>query len=551
LAPWPRFERAIGGVKIWQEITALHGLPLVVVSWRFEYALPGARLCVRPLLSGRSFHALHHENPACSLDTRARGQQWLFQPYAALPAVVSLASGSFAPEPEWFRQVLYAAERERGFEPIEDLASPGVLRFDLAAGRADWIVAVDDAATRAFLGGRSASTVADDVRQRESARREAFPGPLERAGDAYLVRRGRGKTIIAGYPWFGDWGRDTFIALRGLCLATERYAEATEILLAWADVVQGGLVPNRFADDPSEAPEYNSVDAALWYVLAIGELIERHPALAASDRQGLLSAAQRVVAGYLRGTSHGIAVDQDGLLAAGAPGLQLTWMDAKVGERVITPRSGKPIEVQALWLNALARLERLDAAPAGCLARGRTSFAARFDPGAGGLYDVVDVEHRPGAIDARLRPNQVFAVGGLPLPLLPAARCREVLDVVEAELWTPIGLRSLAPSDADYAPHYTGGPSERDAAYHRGTAWPWLLGPFVEAWVKARGGSEPVRAEARRRFVVPWRAHLPLAGVGHVSEIADGDAPHTPRGCPFQAWSLSELLRVERDVLAR
>jgi predicted glycogen debranching enzyme len=550
LAPWPCFEREIEGVKVWQEVTMLHGLPLVLVSWRFERPLPGAWLCVRPLLSARNFHALGHENPLARLDARQRGEHWLFQPYASLPSVIWLASGTFSAAPDWYRRFRYERERERGLDHAEDLVSPGVLRFDLADPRADWILAADSEATRAFLGELPARAAAAEVRRRERERRARLPGLLERAGDAYLVQRGSGKTIIAGYPWFGDWGRDTFIALRGLCLATGRFAEATEILLAWADSVRGGLLPNRFADDPGEPAEYNSVDAALWYVLAIGELIQRHPALAKSDRQALERAAERVVAGHLRGTLHGIAVGSDGLLAAGAPGLQLTWMDAKVGERVITQRSGKPIEIQALWLNALACLERLGRAPAGCLERGLQSFAARFDPGAGGLFDCVDVDHRPGTVDARVRPNQVFAVGGLPLALLPPERCREVLREVEASLWTPMGLRSLGPREAGYVPRYAGSMSERDAAYHQGTVWPWLLGPFVEAWVKARGDSDAARAEARARFVQPLLAHLPLAGVGHVSEIADAEAPHTPQGCPFQAWSVSELLRIERDVLA-
>jgi predicted glycogen debranching enzyme len=268
------------------------------------------------------------------------------------------------------------------------------------------------------------------------------------------------------------------------------------------------------------------------------------------DRLTLEHAVRQIIEGHVWGTRHGIGVRADGLLAAGAPGLQLTWMDARVGERVITPRVGKPVEVQALWLNALAVFERLGGAEHALLERGLQSFVSRFDPGTGGLFDVVDVDHQPGTVDARMRPNQVLAVGGLPLALLPAERCREVLDQVERQLWTPIGLRSLAPTEPGYVPRYTGTMSERDAAYHQGTVWPWLLGPFVEAWVRCRGNDAAIRAEARERFVRPWRQHLGVAGIGHVSEIADADAPHVPQGCPFQAWSLSELLRVERDVLA-
>jgi predicted glycogen debranching enzyme len=548
--PWPRFERDLGGVGVVQEIVMLHGLPLVLMSWRFEQPLPGCTLCVRPLLTGRGFHSLHQRNPGADLATRQLERAQVFQPFQALPAVLSLASGSFRPEPDWYHRACYPRERERGFEACEDLASPGLYAFDLAEPRADWVVAADSPEARAWLAGRAVAEVAHVVREQEGARRGAFPSALHRAADQYVVRRGLGKTIIAGYPWFGDWGRDTFIALRGLCLATGRYRDAAEILLSWAEVVSEGMLPNRFADEPGEPPEYNSVDAALWYVIAVVELIERDPELPAPERAALERAAKTIVVGYRRGTRHGIRLDSDGLLAAGAPGLQLTWMDAKVGDRVITGRVGKPVEVQALWLNALAALGRLGHGGAELLRLGLASFAERFDMGAGGLHDVVDVDHVPGAIDRRVRPNQVLAVGGLPLSLLPAERCRSVLEVVERELWTPIGLRSLAPGESEYAPRYVGGPAERDAIYHQGTVWPWLLGPFVEAWVQCRGGDAAARAQARERFVAPWREHLAQAGIGHVSEIADAEPPHEPRGCPFQAWSVSELLRIERDVLA-
>jgi predicted glycogen debranching enzyme len=550
-APWPCFEAEVDGVGFTRELIALHGLPLVLLSWRFRRALPGARLCVRPLLSGRNFHALHHENAACQLATESDGGALSWRPYAGLPAVRSLANASFTPDPDWYRRFHYERERERGLDFVEDLASPGILTFDLSAPEADWILAVDTPEVRALLAGRSAPQLAQEIREREQARRSSRGSALERAGDAYLVKRGAGQTIIAGYPWFGDWGRDTFIALRGLCLATERWSQAAQILLAWAGAVSQGMLPNRFADEPGEQPEYNSVDAALWYVIAIGELLDAAPdSLSPSERATLELAAREIVQGYLRGTRHGIRATADGLLQSGAPGLQLTWMDVKIGDWVVTPRTGKPVEIQALWLNALGVLERLGHGTGELLRRGLASFEARFDNGAAGLFDVVDVEHEPGRVDARLRPNQVLAVGGLPLALLPPPRCREVLERVERELWTPLGLRSLGPAEPGYAPRYTGGSLERDSVYHQGTVWPWLIGPFIEAWVKCRGATPGVKAEARERFFEPLLAHLERAGVGHVSEIADAAAPHEPRGCPFQAWSVSELLRVERRVLA-
>jgi predicted glycogen debranching enzyme len=228
--------------------------------------------------------------------------------------------------------------------------------------------------------------------------------------------------------------------------------------------------------------------------------------------------------------------------------MQLTWMDAKVGDRVITPRIGKPVEIQALWINALAVAERVDPAFAALRERATTSFRARFARDDGSLYDVVDADHVRGRNDASFRPNQIFAAGGLPLALIDGAAARALVDQVEARLWTPLGLRTLAPDDPAYCPRYEGGVLDRDGAYHQGTVWPWLAGPFVDAWLRVRGSGAAARAEARRRFVAPLSAQLNAAGLGHLCEIADGEAPHAPRGAPFQAWSLAELLRMRHLV---
>jgi predicted glycogen debranching enzyme len=391
-------------------------------------------------------------------------------------------------------------------------------------------------------------------RDAELKRRSLFPARLDRSADTYLVRRGQGKTIIAGYPWFTDWGRDTFIALRGLCLALGRLDDARDILLDWAGTVSEGMLPNRFPDR-GERPEYNSVDASLWYVVAVEDYFR---ALAAQRRdpardvrESLAQAVAAILAGYARGTRYGIRPDADGLLAAGEPGVQLTWMDAKIGGWVVTPRAGKPVEVQALWLNALKSAGRFSDRWQETFERGRAKFRERFwNADRGCLYDVVDVDHRPGAVDPSFRPNQVFAVGGLPELLLEGERARRVVDAVEARLWTPLGLRSLAPDEPGYMPHYDGSPARRDAAYHQGTAWPWLSGPFVEAWLRVRGATPAAKREARVRFLAPLLRHLDEYGLGHVAEIADAEPPHTPRGCPFQAWSLGELLRLDRVVLA-
>jgi len=537
--PWPCWTYVLDeGTRVVQELFARHGQPLTALSWRLEGRGPAA-LVVRPFLAGRDYHALHHENGSLSFETEVDGERLTWRPYASLPAVAALTNGAYAHDPQWYRHFLYEEERARGLDHLEDLASPGTLRFDLEAGEAVVLLSSDPA----LLTG-SAALALSVARADERARRTALGTPLQRAADAYLVRRGLGRTVVAGYPWFTDWGRDTFIALRGLCLAGGRTDVAREILLEWAGAVSEGMLPNRFPDQGGEA-EFNSVDASLWYVIAVAELLQA-PRTSAAQRTRLLGAVEQILEGYGRGTRHGIRADADGLLAAGEPGVQLTWMDVKLGDWVVTPRIGKPVEIQALWLNALSLASAWWPRYGEAFERGRAAFRARFwDDARGYLADVVDVDHVPGTVDATFRPNQILAVGGLPTALIDGEPARRVVDAVESRLLTPLGLRSLAPGAAGYTPRYEGGVSQRDPAYHQGTVWPWLLGPFVEGWLRVRGNTEAAREEARRRFVDPLHAHLEEGGLGHVSEIADAEEPHTPRGCPFQAWSLGELLRLE------
>jgi len=344
--------------------------------------------------------------------------------------------------------------------------------------------------------------------------------------------------------------------MRGICLANGRLDDAGAILVEWAGAVSEGMLPNFFPDEGS-SPEFNSVDASLWYLIAVAEYMQARAAagqrVEGRERRVLQDAFGSILTGYAAGTRFGIRADSDGLLAAGQPGVQLTWMDAKVGDWVVTPRIGKPVEVQALWINALKIADAFTDQFRPLLAKAAESFERRFwNESAGCLYDVVDADHEAGKVDASVRPNQIFAVGGLPHALIDpkSERARRIVDAVEAKLLTPVGPRSLSADDSRYAGRYEGGVRARDGAYHQGTVWPWLAGAFVDAWVRVRGGSEAVKVEARERFVAPLIAHLDEAGLGHVSEIADGDAPHTPRGCPFQAWSNSELLRIDRVILA-
>ena len=555
LEPWPRWVYAFpDGTRVAQEIFVPKGSSSVAVSWKRLSGVGPVKLALRPFFSGRDAHALHHENPTFRFEAKPLpGGALRFQPYGDVPAVRVRSNGAYAPEPEWYRNFLYADEKARGLDFTEDLAAPGTFRFDLSSGEAVWIAAAEEAQPAAQEGSPEAAL--DSLRLAERTRRSRFPDRLDRAADSYLVRRGAGLTVVAGYPWFTDWGRDTFIALRGLCLATGRLEEAEGILLEWAGAVSEGMLPNFFPDAGSE-PEFNSVDASLWYVVAVYDYFE---AMAAAGRPGsrpkiekLQVAIEAILAGYSNGTRYGIHADADGLLAAGRPGVQLTWMDAKVGEWVVTPRIGKPVEVQALWLNALWIGSAFSDRWREAHDRALTAFHERFWNEAGGfLYDVVDPGGAAGTADATFRPNQIFAVGGLPFPVLEGERARRVVDAVEARLATRLGLRSLAPDDPAYAGRYEGGPLQRDGAYHQGTVWPYLAGAFVDAWVQVRGGADDAKREARARFLAPLLAHLDEAGLGHVSEIADGDAPHTPRGCPFQAWSLGELLRIDRVILAR
>jgi predicted glycogen debranching enzyme len=565
--PWPTWEFAApDGTRVRQEIVVPRGEAGVVVRWRLldtPHPREAIALVVRPLLSGRDYHGTHHENG------RLHGEPWVtgtlvsWHLYAGLPVICSRANARYTHRPDWFRQFLYTAERERGLDDREDLWSPGELTFALGDGDAVWLLAP-------ARGGAIAAADADVVAattarlDAERVRRAVFPSRLARAADAYVVARGAGRTIIAGYPWFTDWGRDTFIALRGLCLDTGRADVARAILLEWCGVVSEGMLPNRFPDGGAE-PEYNAVDASLWFVAGVGELLDGADAGAApldpADRATLRTAVTAIVEGHLAGTRYGIRAGADGLLACGAPGVQLTWMDAKVGDRVVTPRIGKPVEVQVLWLHALAcaaRLERTaDSASSRATAwldlaaRGRARFGEVFwNDTAGCLYDVVDVDHEPGHRDGAIRPNQIFAVGGLGEPLITGVRARSIVDVAETRLWTPMGLRSLAPGEPGYGAHYEGPPEARDAVYHQGTVWPWFVGAFVDAWLRVHADDADAATVARTRFLAPLLAHLDDAGLGHVSEIADAEPPYTPRGCPFQAWSLGELIRAERVVAA-
>ncbi len=557
LAPWPTWQlRTPGGAKLTHELFIHPGSGWRVLRWQL-LAGDNLRLHARPLLAGRDYHGDHHENGAFRFDGESRrdGQLLSWRPYPGVPAAHAFHDGRYAADPTWYRRFEYRAEAARGLGSTEDLASPGTFVWNLRPGQGAHLLWHWDEETAARTAGKDATEAAGYTAQlarAERGRRDQLRSTLARAAHAYLVQGRRGASVIAGYPWFADWGRDTFISLRGLCLANGRLDLARDILLGWSGQVSAGMLPNRFPESGS-APEYNTVDAALWYVVAAHEWMEAQQATVAGldpdQARRLWAAIDAILSGYERGTRYGIRADADGLLAAGAPGVQLTWMDAKVGDWVVTPRAGKPVEVQALWINALTVGARSDRRWEALRDRARASFQKRFwNETRGCLYDVVDADGVPGRNDDRLRPNQLYALGGLPFPTIDdRSQARSVLDVVERTLLTPVGLRSLAPGEPGYMGRYGGDQVQRDGAYHQGTVWPYLLGPFIEGWVRVHGDTAEVRTDARTRFLAPWlAAGVRACGLGHLSEIADGDPPHAPRGCPFQAWSVGEALRVER-----
>jgi len=562
--PWPTWDFHLeSGVRIRQEFFVPHGFSGIVIKWSLiEPVHQGLTLTVRPLLSGRNYHALHHANDVFRFDHQGDARHLVWAPYPGVPRIHALTTGTYQADPLWFYRFYYPLEEERGLDDSEDLASPGVFRFELRSEAAILMLSASGERQLQLADDDSVQLLARRLERNERVRRIRFSSRLHRSANQFLIRSGDRETIIAGYPWFTDWGRDSFIACRGLCLATGDVARAGRILSDWANTVSRGMLPNRFPDG-SNTPEYNSVDASLWFVIAVHDYLEAMrktgQTLTSQERDRLLNTVEAILQGYSRGTRFGIRADEeDGLLRAGEPGQQLTWMDARVDGCVITPRIGKPVEIQALWIHALETGSQFDPRWRSLEQQARESFGNRFwNAEKDCLFDVIDVDHQRDVMDSRIRPNQIFAVGGLPHCLLSPQQARSVVKRVETELVTPGGLRTLSPEDPDYHPHYRGNPRARDEAYHQGTAWPWLMGPFIEAWLRVHGETAENRTMARTRFVQPLLNHLDDAGLGHLSEIMDGETTSTsegtrqiPRGCPFQAWSLGELLRLLEGPLS-
>jgi glycogen debranching enzyme len=600
LDPFPVFTYRAGDVGIEKKVFMPHGQNTTVVRYRFD-APPGVRatLEVRPLVAFRDYHSLARESLDIFLRAElTRGLLRLGKRDDALTLFLAHDARAASVEGLWYKNFEYTKERERGFDSCEDLFNPCLLTFDVAHGSSCDIVASTEGhdageaaqledSERARRRGLSlsvvemnaqdgadvddavSSSVASVAREESGAAVDQLAGEeesagdegraehlqsLARAADQFVVRRGANlSTVIAGYHWFTDWGRDTMISLTGLCLSTRRFEEAREILLAFAGSLDQGLIPNRFPD-AGEQPEYNTADATLWFVNAVGEYLRR-----TRDeqfvREKLYEPLREIVRWHERGTHYDIRMTEDSLLRAGDQDAQVTWMDVKIGYYLVTPRTGKPVEIQALWYNALRTVEsiagRLGDEPARNRCRAVADAArATFN----GLFwndeesCLLDCVSDAGELDDSLRPNQIFAVS-LPHAITTGERARAVVRKVEQELLTPYGLRSLSPRHPEYRGRYEGDAYSRDTAYHQGTVWAWLLGPFITAYLRVNDRS-PESVATARGWLHNFRAHLREAGLGQISEIFDGDAPHEPRGCVAQAWSVAEILRCELEEVA-
>ena len=553
LAPFPVWTYEINGIEIEKKLFMVDGENTTVCTWKvqsskFNVQSLKIELSLKPLLAFCDYHHLQHEDTNFDVNYEVLMRTVSVKPYASMPAIFFNHNAQSVEKTDyWYRGFQYAIEKERGFDSSEDLFQPFALNFDLTTEAATVIVSTE---MRNYTD--AAKFEKSEIARREklieiAGAKDDFTKQLVLAADQFIVKRGAGKTVIAGYPWFSDWGRDTMIALNGLTLATNRPEIAKQILLEFSQHVSEGMIPNRFPDI-GETAEYNTVDATLWYFEAIRAYAEK-----TGDyefvRRNLYDKLVGIILSHLKGTRYNIHVDTDGLLFAGGAETQLTWMDAKDGDTVFTPRTGKPVEIQALWYNALKIMadfanrfdDAKDSRKYDAMAElTKQNFNAVFwNEAEQCLFDVVNNGTRDGAV----RPNQIFAVS-LPHTMLSVGQAQKIVRKVEAELLTTVGLRSLAPDDANYCPIYTGSPFKRDSCYHQGTVWAWLVGGFVDAYrrVNPNGNQTETRVA---EILSGYENHLREAGIGQISEIFDADAPFNPRGCFAQAWSVAEVLRVK------
>jgi len=585
----PVWRYAVADALLEQRIFMAPGANTSYLRLELLRASAPLRVTLKPLIAYRDYHS--HGRGAQSFQLEADAEQCRVQAFAgARPYRLSISQGRYSAAPAWYWNFWHRMEAERGLDALEDLLTPGTFAADLSLQRPVYLVAT--AETPAPAPGDEVLAAMKAASQRLTAplprTAPAWIRALAQASDQFIVRRGAAGaiapaapsvtstsnatatspaapdpsatgeavaySILAGYPWFTDWGRDTMIALPGLATSLRRYDLAAGILRNYAGFVDRGMLPNCFPDG-GEPPQYNTADATLWMFQALDDYLQAKPD--PDLVRDLFPILMTIIHAHAEGTRYGIHVDPaDGLLHTGEAGTQLTWMDAKHGDEVFTPRIGKPVEINALWLNALEVAVRLASAGRNVrekrfceslLARAGASFARFWNEERGCLFDVIDADGG-SALDARIRPNQILAVS-LPCCTLSQGQMRAVVDCCGRELLTSHGLRSLSPKDPGYIGRYWGDGRQRDASYHMGTVWGWLLGPFARAHFRVHGD-----ARLAQSFLEPMAQQLNSACLGSIGEIFDGDAPHSARGCFAQAWSVAEILRswifLERKIPA-
>lgn len=545
----PEWQYELPGVTLAKTIAMVQGENTTLVLYHVLQAAQPFTLELQPFLSVRDYHALVHENNAAAREASFADGLFHTKLYPGTPDIYIRVPGSrFHTHADWYRNFYYLKEKGRGLACEEDLFSHGHFSIEVKHNDIIGIIISDTHPEQ-----KDAQQLYAAEKNRKQQLREGQPagGVLQQlllAADQFVVERaGKMKTVIAGYHWFTDWTRDTMISLPGLCLCTGRFADAANILEAFSRYISEGLLPNRFMDN-GQSPEYNTVDGTLWYFIAVYKYW-----LATGDKtfilQKMLPVLKEIIGWHRRGTKHHIHEDADGLLYAGEPGVQLTWMDAKIGDRVVTPRTGKAVEVQALWYNTLRiyavflslneeAAAAQDAAEKAKLVK--KHFRKQFvNKATGYLYDVIDGQEK----DDSLRPNQLLAIS-LPYALIKGKRAEAVLRAVTKKLYTPVGLRTLSPDDPAYRGECEGEIWERDNAYHQGTVWSWLLGPYTDAVMRVKGAKGKAGA---KKIIKSFRYHLEEACIGSVSEIFDGNAPHAPGGCVAQAWGVAEIVRIIKE----
>ena len=547
---FPQWLYEADNIVLKKTIAMVHGENTTLVIYQVKKAASPFTLELLPLMAARGYHELGHASSRMHWNVEFDNGIFHNRPDGKQDIFISVPNASYHHSPNWYNNFEYSVERYRGLDDTEDLFNHGSFSVVLEEGSMlGIIISTENPA------GRDAFELFQHEKERKEALLNDKPGDetfeqLVLAADQFIVKRGEDlKTVIAGYHWFTDWGRDTMISLPGLCLSTGRYDDAKKILAAFANSVSMGMLPNRFQDN-GEAPEYNNVDGTLWYFVAVYKYLHK-----TKDTEfvlnDILPVLKEIIEWHYKGTRYNIHVTDDGLLYAGEVGQQLTWMDARIGTWVVTPRMGKPVEIQALWYNALRIFSELlhlnseqsasdeFAAKASFV---KESFSNLFWYKEGNyLYDNINEDNHP---DITLRPNQLLAIS-LPFSLIDQQnKVESILGIVEEQLYTPVGLKSLPKNNPAYVPVYGGDQWHRDSSYHQGTVWSWLLGAYVDAIIKLHPGNGKQLA---KEIIDNFRYHLNEGCIGSVSEIFDAEQPHHPRGCVAQAWGVAEILRVMQE----